>query len=198
MADLPNEPQDDSPRQDEHIATRDIALYGSIGGFAKETIVIVNTIETATEADGPPLWSDLGMGILVLPLNMMLGAISAVVGIFLLTDVFKAPENRQKMLALAIVLGLSFPAVFDTAADNLKLQAENQELEVENDEAVDTLEDMHRNIEAIEDTFQNDGDLDEADAQIHLDNLQESIIDAIDDIEDEDDAPLSTSPATEE
>ena len=110
-----------------------ILAPGTLGGLAKVLWELESSQGTNQAVEERPLdQNNYGFWLGSLPTNLFLGAISALIGIFLLADLIDFKKNKFKIIASALVFGMTFPAVFEAASVNeqLRLRVKETELQV--------------------------------------------------------------------
>ncbi|NEP99300.1 MULTISPECIES: hypothetical protein [unclassified Moorena] len=108
-----------------------VAAPGAIGGLTKIVLEIVQPPSSIPV--NPPACSSF---LCLLPANLFLGMISAVIGTFLLSDVLVFRKSKFKVIGLALMLGLFFPSVFSTASTITNLNLEVQEARQQQNQAI--------------------------------------------------------------
>ncbi len=108
-----------------------VAAPGAIGGLTKIVLEIVQPPSSIPV--NPPACSSF---LCLLPANLFLGMISAVIGTFLLSDVLVFRKSKFKVIGLALMLGLFFPSVFSTASTITNLNLEVQEATQQKNQAI--------------------------------------------------------------
>ncbi|NEO43511.1 MAG: hypothetical protein F6K55_04995 [Moorea sp. SIO4A3] len=108
-----------------------VAAPGAIGGLTKIVLEIVQPPSSIPV--NPPACSSF---LCLLPANLFLGMISAVIGTFLLSDILVFRKSKFKVIGLALMLGLFFPSVFSTASTITNLNLEVQEARQQKNQAI--------------------------------------------------------------
>ncbi|WP_424100191.1 hypothetical protein [Moorena producens] len=108
-----------------------VAAPGAVGGLTKIVLEIVQPPSSIPV--NPPACSSF---LCLLPANLFLGMISAVIGTFLLSDVLVFRKSKFKVIGLALMLGLFFPSVFSTASTITNLNLEVQEARQQQNQAI--------------------------------------------------------------
>ncbi|NEO38676.1 MAG: hypothetical protein F6J90_21005 [Moorea sp. SIOASIH] len=109
-----------------------VAAPGAVGGLTKIVLEIVQPPSSIPV--NPPACSSF---LCLLPANLFLGMISAVIGTFLLSDVLVFRKSKFKVIGLALTLGLFFPSVFSTASTITNLNLEVQEATQQKNQAIE-------------------------------------------------------------
>lgn len=160
MTDLQDSAPDSVSKSEKHIYRDviEVGVWGAIGGFSQETLFTFRTIQQrrmaaqsgATSSDGSPAAEAGGGSVLLLFMVLLLGAVSAIIGTFLATE---PTSSRQKTIALAIVFGLYFPSIIQTAIRTQNVESEKVRVETNAQQASRTLDGTNQNIEQIEKTL---------------------------------------------
>ncbi|NEO73225.1 hypothetical protein [Moorena sp. SIO3H5] len=108
-----------------------VAAPGAVGGLTKIVLEVVQP-PSSSPVNSPACSSFLCL----LPANLFLGMISAVIGTFLLSDVLVFRKSKFKVIGLALTLGLFFPSVFSTASTITNLNLEVQEATQQKTQAI--------------------------------------------------------------
>ncbi|WAN68572.1 hypothetical protein BJP36_40055 [Moorena producens JHB] len=108
-----------------------VAAPGAVGGLTKIVLELVQPPSTIPV--NPPACSSF---LCLVPANLFLGMISAVIGTFLLSDVLVFRKSKFKVIGLALTLGLFFPSVFSTASTITNLNLEVQEATQQKNQAI--------------------------------------------------------------
>ncbi|NEQ11333.1 MAG: hypothetical protein F6K37_37210 [Moorea sp. SIO4E2] len=108
-----------------------VAAPGAVGGLTK--IVLEQVQPSSSISVNSAACSSF---LCLLPANLFLGMISAVIGTFLLSDVLVFRKSKFKVIGLALTLGLFFPSVFSTASTITNLNLEVQEAREQQNQAI--------------------------------------------------------------
>ena len=124
-----------SPKKSEPDWLKIVVFPGMLGGLTKGTLdfitpssteITMTVIANQITPNSPP-----PNQFVVLSANIFLGAISAMIGTFVLSDFLDFQKSIRKIFGLSLVFGLSFSLVLDVATSKLSLETEINSLESE-------------------------------------------------------------------
>ncbi|NET37782.1 MAG: hypothetical protein F6K19_38210 [Cyanothece sp. SIO1E1] len=129
-----------------NVIVNHVVLPGALGGVAKITWELTEPPGGSQQLEMPT--APWGLFSLV-PANMFLGIVSALIGTLVLTDVIDLKKSKLKIFGLSLVFGLFFPIVFEAASTNIQLQNRTQLLEAENNQLEQNTQNAVHNIKQL-------------------------------------------------
>ena len=103
-----------------------VSIPGAFGGLTKVLLELENSrwLAEPIEAQSPSQshYPSCSFWYCSVPINIFLGAISALIGVFVLAGLFDVKKNKFTIIASALFFGMAFPAAFETVLQNQQLQ----------------------------------------------------------------------------
>ncbi len=109
-----------------------VALPGALGGLAKTTMDLTTSRATMTyigQTMDLPRLERISEVLWLSPANMFLGAVSALIGTLVLSDLLDFQRSTRKIFGLSLIFGLSFSLVFEAATSKFSVEQQLSQVE---------------------------------------------------------------------